>query len=193
MHLIHPTLALVLLAFFASVTPAKSEPLKRLEEAEFGRTTDGAPVKQFTLRNSKGMMAKVISFGAIITEIQAPDRNGAMTNVVLGAPTLEAYLKGFNAAAVIGRVGNRISKARFTLDGIEYKLAANSGPNHIHGGRVGFASVMWTAKAMPSRKHEAAVQFTYLSKDGEEGYPGNLTAKTPTAAAACWSGLKRQS
>jgi aldose 1-epimerase len=86
-------------------------------------------------------------------------------------------VKGFNAASVIGRVANRISKARFTLDGVEYKLAANNGPNHIHGGRVGFASVVWQGRIVPAGSHAAAVQFTYLSKDGEEGYPGNLMVK----------------
>lgn len=139
---------------------------------------DGAAVKLFTLRNAKGMSAKVMTYGAIITELQVPDRSGIMTNVVLGAATLEEYLKGFpGSAAVIGRVANRIAKARFILDGVEYKLAANSGPNHIHGGRKGFAQVVWQAKALPAGRREAAVQFTNLSKDGEEGYPGNLTVK----------------
>jgi aldose 1-epimerase len=97
---------------------------------------------------------------------------------VLGADTLEAYLKGFGgAAAVIGRVANRIAKARFTLDGVEYKLAANSGSNHIHGGRVGFARVVWQARALPARDDAASAQFTYVSRDGEEGYPGTLTVR----------------
>ena len=178
MHPFTTMRALVFLGFFAALNGTMSEPLKRIEEHEFGRMPDGAPVKLFTLRNAKGMTAKVISYGAIITELQTPDRNGAMTNVVLGAPTLKAYLEGFNAAAaVIGRVANRIAKARFTLDGVEYTLAANNGPNHLHGGRVGFAKVVWQAKALPAGEREAAVQFTYLSKDGEEGYPGNLTVK----------------
>src|SRR4029077_15087906 len=115
--------------------------------------------------------------GAIITELQAPDRTGAMASVVLGTNDLQAYLKGFPAAAaVIGRVANRIAKAQFTLEGVEYKLAANNGPNHIHGGRKGFAQVVWQAKALPVQQHAAAVQLSYISKDGEEGYPGNLTA-----------------
>jgi aldose 1-epimerase len=158
------------------IASALGAPLKRVEEADFGTMADGTPVKQFTLRNAKGMVLKVISYGAIITEVQAPDRHGAMTNVVLGAPTLDAYLKGFNAsAAVIGRVANRIAKARFTLDGVEYKLAVNNGPNHLHGGRVGFGNVVWQAKPLAAGEQEAAVQFTYFSKDGEENYPGNLT------------------
>lgn len=136
---------------------------------------DGAVVKEFTLRNGKGMVAKVISYGATLTELQAPDKNGVLTNVVLGARSLDEYTKSFSAAAAtIGRFGNRIAKARFTLDGTEYKLAANNGANHLHGGPTGFAKRVWTGKALDSGN---AVQFTYFSKDGEEGYPGNLTVK----------------
>src|SRR5438876_6791504 len=166
-----------LIVLLAATVYSHAAPVKRIEEQQFGAMSDGAPVKQFTMRNAKGTVAKVISYGAILSELQAPDRHGAMTNVVLGATTLDEYLKGFNAAAVIGRVANRIARARFTLDGVEYKLAANNGPNHLHGGRVGFARVVWQSKALPARQHEAAVQFAYLSKDGEEGYPGNLTVK----------------
>ena len=143
-------------------------------EREFGKMPDGTVVKEFTLRNSHGLLVKVISYGAIITEIQAPDKKGANANVLLGANDLPAYLKGVPAAAVIGRVANRIAKAKFMLDGVEYKLAANSGRNHIHGGRVGYASVVWNGEALSQRGGEAAARFTYLSKDGEEGYPGNL-------------------
>lgn len=137
---------------------------------------DGRSVTLFTLRNANGLVAKVMTYGATLTEFQAPDHHGALTNVVLGADNLEAYLKGFPAAAsVIGRVANRIARARFTLDGVEYRLAANSGQNHIHGGRKGFAQVLWQARPLPPGPHQASVQLTYFSKDGEEGYPGNLT------------------
>jgi aldose 1-epimerase len=150
--------------------------IKRIEEQDFGKLPDGTLIKRFTLRNSHGMVAKVMSYGAIITELDVPDRDGHAASVVLGADTLEAYLNGFPApAAVIGRVANRIAKAQFTLDGAEYKLAANNGPNHIHGGRKGFAQVAWQSTALSPGPHESAVRFTYLSKDGEEGYPGNLT------------------
>ena len=150
--------------------------LNRLEEREFGKLANGMAVKQFTLRNAKGMTVKVITYGAIITEIQAPDRNGQMTNVVLGADSIEPYTRNFSAAAVLGRVANRIAGAKFTIDGVEHKVTANSGPNHIHGGRKGFASVVWQAKPLPASDKTAAVRLTYLSVDGEEGYPGNLTA-----------------
>ena len=177
MHLLRPLVLLILLAGVASDNPAADPPLKRIEESEFGKMPDGTPVKLFTLRNAKGMTAKAISYGAIVTELHTPDRTGALASVVLGASSLEQYLRGANAAAVIGRVANRIAKARFTLVGKEYTVAANSGPNHIHGGRKGFAQQVWQAKALPAGSREAAVQFTYLSKDGEEGYPGNLTVK----------------
>lgn len=176
MHLFKSNRTLLLLAFIFSLNASNGQPLKRLEEREFGKMPDGTAVRLFTLRNAKGMSSKVMTYGAIITEIQVPDRNGVVTNVVLGADNLDQYLKDFPAsAAVIGRVGNRIAKARFTLDGVEYKLAANNGPNHIHGGPKGFAHVLWEARPLMPGQHQASVQFSYLSKDGEEGYPGNLT------------------
>jgi aldose 1-epimerase len=153
--------------------------LTRLEEREFGKLDDGTVVKQFTLRNTRGMTARVITYGAIISEIQAPDRNGVMTNAVLGADSLDRYTVrrgGVSGAAVLGRVANRIAGARFAIDGVEYKVTANSGTNQIHGGFQGFSSVVWQGQALPVAEHEASVRLTYLSKDGEEGYPGNLTA-----------------
>jgi aldose 1-epimerase len=136
---------------------------------------DGTPVRLFTLRNTKGMVARVTTYCAIMTELRAPDRSGNFTSVVLGAESLDSYLRGFPAAAaVIGRVANRIANARFTLDGTVYKLAANNGPNHIHGGRRGFAQVVWEAEPLPNDARGSALRLSYLSKDGEEGYPGNL-------------------
>ena len=166
----------ILLSLIAALTCAQAQPLTRVEEREFGKMADGTPVKQFTLRNARGMLVRVMSYGAIINEVQVPDRNGAMTNVVLGASTFDRYLGGFQtSAALIGRVANRIAGARFTLDGVEYKLAANNGPNTIHGGRRGFASMVWEAQALPAQEHAASVRFSYVSKDGEEGFPGTLT------------------
>jgi aldose 1-epimerase len=112
-----------------------------------------------------------------MTELWAPDRDGKTADVVLGADSLTAYVRGGTPAAnIIGRVANRISGARFTLDGTEYRLTANNGTNQIHGGRRGFSSVVWDAKPLPAANDRAGVEFSYLSKDGEEGYPGNLTA-----------------
>jgi aldose 1-epimerase len=171
----HAPLAGLLLMVFLGT--AYGQGLPRVEEKEFGKLADGASVRLFTLRNTKGMLVRLMTYGATITELQAPDRNGALTNVVLGAESFEDYLQGFPASAsVIGRVANRIARARFTLDGVEYKLAANSGVNHIHGGRKGFAQALWQAQPVGAGPHQAGVRFTYSSKDGEEGYPGNLTA-----------------
>lgn len=166
-------LALIVIAI--AWNPARGASLKRLEEREFGKMPNGTAVKLFTLCNANGMSAKIMTYGAILTELQVPDRHGVATNVVLSADTLEQYLKGFRApAAIIGRVANRIAGARFTLDGVEYKLAANDGPNHIHGV---FDKRAWEAEAILPAEGRAAVQLTYLSKDGEEGYPGNLTVR----------------
>jgi aldose 1-epimerase len=157
---------------------AHAATLTRLEEREFGKLDDGTVIKQYILRNAKGMTVKIITYGAIISDLQVPDRNGATTNVVLGADSMDGYLgrSAVSAAAVIGRVANRIAGARFTLDGVEYEVTANAGTNHIHGGRKGFANVVWQGQALPATENQAAVRLTYLSKDGEEGYPGNLTA-----------------
>jgi aldose 1-epimerase len=170
-------LSFLLCAIFCGAT-ATAATLIRFEEREFDKLDDGTVVKQFILRNAKGMTAKIITYGAIISDLQVPDRNGAFTNVVLGADSMDGYI-GRNAvpgAVVLGRVANRIAGARFTIDGVEYKVAANAGTNHIHGGRKGFANVVWEGQTLPEGEHQTAVRLTYLSKDGEEGYPGNLTA-----------------
>jgi aldose 1-epimerase len=149
----------------------------RLEETVFGRMVDGTTVKQFTLHNRNGMSVSIISYGAIVRDLQAPDRNGNTINVVHGSDRLEAYLAGFPAAAVIGRVANRIANARFSIDDVEYRVTVNHrGKHHLHGGDRGFAKVVWNAEALPATENEVGVTFTYVSVDGEDGYPGNVTA-----------------
>jgi aldose 1-epimerase len=177
MHPINVKSILALFVTAISLLQLSAAEIVRFEESDFGKTPDGTVVKLYTLRNSKGMVAKVMTYGATLTELQTPDRNGAMTSVVLGATTFEPFLRGLPAASVIGRVANRISKASFTLDGVDYKLAANNGPNSIHGGNKGFASQVWTGRALPVTKNETSVELTYVSKDGEEGYPGTCTVK----------------
>ena len=153
-------------------------PMNRITSQDWGRTADGKPVSLVTLSNRHGMVAKITSYGAIVTELHVPDRQGQVTNVVLGFDNLERYLQGHPAfGATIGRVANRIAGARFTLDGKEYPLAANIGPHHIHGGRVGFHQQVWQTRPLPPQADRAAVEFSYLSVDGEEGYPGNLAVK----------------
>ncbi len=143
----------------------------------FGRAADGTTIDAYTLTNANGATARIITYGAIIADLRMPDRNGQFVGVVKPAVfSEENYGKGFpQAAIVVGRVINRIGGARFTLNGRDYPLAANSGPNHIHGGKKNYARVLWKAQPAESRDGPA-VKLTYLSVDGEEGYPGNLTA-----------------
>lgn len=141
----------------------------------FGVTTDGIPVEIYTLRNDNGMEARIMTYGGIIQSLKVPDKNGQLGDVVLGYDTLDGYLTNSPYfGALIGRYGNRIAKGHFTLDGQEYTLATNNVPNSLHGGNKGFDKVVWTvAKADVGRKGPE-LKLTYLSKDGEEGYPGNL-------------------
>src|SRR6266568_9216751 len=145
-----------------------------IEKIAFGETPEGTEVELFVLTNQNGMVAKVITYGAILTELRVPDRHGKLGNVVLGFDNLDQYVKGSPFfGATTGRVANRIAKGRFKLDGKEYTLAVNNGPNHLHGGIQGFDKKLWRAEPMQT-KEGPAVKFTYTSQDGEEGYPGNL-------------------
>jgi aldose 1-epimerase len=153
--------------------PAGKEKARVKKEA-FGETPDGVKVDLYTLTNSTGAVAKIMTYGAILTELDVPDRDGKPGDVVLGFDNLKDYLAGHPYfGATVGRVANRIAKGKFTLDGKEYKLAVNNGPNSLHGGTKGFDKVVW--KAEPETLPDgAALKLTYHSKDGEEGYPGNL-------------------
>ncbi|MES2467870.1 MAG: aldose epimerase family protein [Verrucomicrobiota bacterium] len=153
---------------------AQAQTLKRVEQAEFGKAQDGSVVKLITLRNAKGMSAEIITYGAIIKQLQAPDREGKFTNILLTTDSLEKFERFNGAAAIIGRVVNRIGGAQFELDGTAYPLTVNEKKNSIHGGRKGFAQSVWTVEAILSKEHESSVKLTWLSKDGEEGFPGNL-------------------
>ncbi|MEQ1829166.1 MAG: aldose epimerase family protein [Pirellula sp.] len=141
-----------------------------------GTLENGSEVQLFTLRNSNGCQLRVIEYGATVTEISIPDRTGQFSNVILGSPSLPTYVKGFPAAAVIGRYANRIRNAAFTLDGRVVRVTKNSGENHIHGGKSNFAKVVWKGQA-EVLNGVPQVTLTYFSKDGEEGFPGNLEAK----------------
>lgn len=154
--------------------PQASPAAKPVSKTPFGKTKDGTPVDLYTLTNRHGMTAKVMTYGATLTELIVPDRAGTPGDVVLGFDSLQPYLAGVPYfGATVGRVGNRIAKGTFTLDGKTYHLATNNGPNHLHGGNVGFDKVVWKAQVVPA-KHGEAVKFTYRSRDGEEGYPGTL-------------------
>ena len=140
----------------------------------FGQTHTGKRVDLFTLTNAQGLCAKITNYGTIITELRVPDREGRLGNIVLGFDNLPQYLAGNPSylGCTVGRVANRTARGRFQLDGKKYKLAVNNGPHHLHGGARGFDKVVWSAEIVNGR--EAAVAFTYLSRHGEEGYPGNL-------------------
>ena len=145
----------------------------QVSKQSFG-TADGQNIDLYTLTNRNGMEAKIMNFGGIVVSLKVPDRNRKFDDVVLGFNDLESYLKGHPSfGAAVGRFANRIAKGRFTLNGVEYKLAVNNGENHLHGGIKGFDDVVWTAEEAKSTLGPA-VRMTYLSKDGEEGYPGNL-------------------
>jgi aldose 1-epimerase len=147
---------------------------KEIKSQPFGKTRAGEPVELFTLTNSKGMQADITTFGGIVVSLKVPDRSGKSADVVLGFDTLDGYLTNPPPyfGALIGRYGNRIAGGRFSLTGTEYKLAQNNGPNHLHGGSRGFDKVVWKARTPDAH----SLELTYVSKDGEEGYPGNLTA-----------------
>ena len=166
-------LAILVASVFIHSLHAQS--LIRVEQADFGKAQDGSEVQLITLQNTRGMRVQIISYGAIIKELWTPDRDGNFTNILLTAGTIQQFQRGFNgAAAVTGRVVNRIRGAQFELDGTTYKLTANSGKNTIHGGRKGFAQSVWTVVGTSSTTNASSVTLTYLSKDGEEGFPGNL-------------------
>lgn len=144
---------------------------------EIWGSTDDGNVVRYTLKNQAGMIVRVMNLGGIITELLVPDRDGKITNVLLGSDKWDDFRNGFQgSAALIGRVANRISNAHFQLDGKEYPLAANHGSHHLHGGKVGFDKVLWSGSIVKNLKDEnaVAVRFFYHSPDGEEGYPGNL-------------------
>jgi len=146
-----------------------------IQQTLYGKTREGLPVTLYTLSHGD-MRLSVIDYGATLTSLVVPDRDGKLDDVVLGSESFENYLKG-GYGAVIGRFANRIGNARFTLDGEEVRVTQNAGPHHIHGGRNGFARVVWKGKILAQQPGQVGVQFSYFSKDGEEGYPGNLDCR----------------
>ncbi len=148
----------------------------KIEKRAFG-TVDGRPVDLYTLTNGNGVTVRITNYGGIVTEIHTPDNDGRLADVVLGYKDLDDYVKNNPFfGCIVGRYGNRIAKARFQLDGTTYTLAANNGPNHLHGGRVGFDKVVWDAETVEG-PDKVGVMLKYTSKDGEEGYPGTLQTR----------------
>ena len=158
---------------FGSAASLAAKPA--IDKAPFGKLPDGRAVDLFTLTNSKGMVAKITNYGAIVVALIVPDRAGHLDDVVLGYDNLDGYIaKSPFFGAIVGRYGNRIAKGQFALDGKTYTLARNDHANHLHGGVVGFDKVLWSATPVTGKK-SVGLELRYLSKDGEEGYPGNLT------------------
>ena len=148
-----------------------------IDKQVFGKTDDGTAVDIYTLKNASGAEVRITNYGGIVVSLKVPDKNGKFDDVVLGYDNLDGYLKNNSPymGALIGRYANRIAKGKFSLNGKEYQLAVNNGANHLHGGVKGFDKVIWSAKPLRVA-NGAALKLTYVSKDGEENYPGNLTA-----------------
>lgn len=170
---------LLLTLISVMTTQCKQAPptgLSEVNRADFQTVVDGKPVDLYYLKNAAGLGMTVTNFGARVVELFAPDRNGNFADIVLGHDNIDAYVnyKGERfLGATIGRYGNRIAEGKFTLDGKEYTVPVNDGPNSLHGGTKGFDMVVWDTEQPDAQ----TLIFTYLSKDGEEGYPGNLTVK----------------
>ena len=182
-YILRGTLVLVSIFLMATCKP-KTEPtvttesdsaqMVTINESSFGNLPDGSAVTLYTFRNAHGTEVKIIDYGGIITSLKTADRSGVFEDVVLGYDSLSGYMKAPSFfGCIVGRYGNRIAKGQFTLDGKKYNLVKNNGENHLHGGTKGFDKVMW--EATPSTSADgASLKLTYVSKDMEEGYPGNL-------------------
>jgi len=172
-------IALLAALFFAAT--ACVDKSDSITQKDFGKTATGAPVQIYTLKNDFGMEIQITPYGATLVSVKVPDRAGKSADVVLGFDSLDGYTQTPAPpyfGATIGRYGNRIAAGKFTLDGKTYTLAKNNGANSLHGGNRGFDKVIWTPEPIAAHDGRAQVgpslELTYLSKDGEEGYPGNL-------------------
>lgn len=161
-----------------SETAETAESTRKVERTDFGAMEDGTTADLYTLTNAGGTEVKITNYGGIITSLKVAGRDGELQDVVLGFDDLDGYLQDGVPyfGAIIGRYGNRIANAQFELDGETYQLAANDGPNHLHGGEKGFDKVLWEAESFEG-EDGPGLRLQYLSEDGEEGYPGNLSVE----------------
>jgi aldose 1-epimerase len=168
-------LVVMLAGVAGQAAKSKGTKAKPIQKTSYGKV-DGKPVDLYTLTNAKGAVAKITNYGAILTELKMPDRKGKMGDVVLGFDNVDDYVKKSPYfGAIVGRVANRIRNATFALDGKTYKLNANNAPHALHGGTKGWDKVIWTAEPMET-KDGPALKLTHVSPDGEENYPGTVTA-----------------
>ncbi len=166
-------MSVIILCVLFNQLNAKVETM--VEKNLYGKLPDGREVYQFTLKNASGATVKLINYGAIVTSLCVPNRNGVVEDVVLGYDSLQGYINDQSYfGAIVGRYGNRINKGTFVLDGKEYHLTINDGENHLHGGKAGFYKALWDAKVV-NDSAGPSVAMTYVSPDGEEGYPGTVT------------------
>lgn len=149
----------------------------KITKASFGALKDGSQVDLYTMTNDNGMVVQITNYGGIITSIKVPDNKGNIDEVTLGYDNLDSYVKRNPFfGAIVGRYGNRIANGEFTIDGTTYPLVKNNGPNHLHGGTIGFDKVVWAAKEL-NKNDLVGIELEYTSKDMEEGYPGTLQTK----------------
>jgi len=171
------TVAILVAGTAIAVAQQKTEVKPGLKMESFGKTADGQEVQLFTLTNKNGVEAKITNFGGIVVSLKTPDRKGQLGDIVLGYDNVAGYEADTAFfGALIGRYGNRIAKGQFTLNGKTYQIPLNDGPNALHGGPNGFNKKVWTPKDV-STHSTPMLQLTYLSKDGENGFPGNLTVQ----------------
>jgi aldose 1-epimerase len=172
-----PVAAIVFGLFWMGACNRPAPSSAKIEMQVYGKLANGSEVDLYTLTNSQGLQAGVITYGARLVSLKTPDRAKHLDDIILGFDSLDGYLKDNPYfGAVVGRYGNRIGKGKFSLNGQEYTLAKNNGENSLHGGVKGFDKVLWTARDV-STSGAPGVELTYLSPDGEEGFPGNLLAK----------------
>ncbi len=171
------TIAAMMLLMVVVMSSPRAEAKSKMQKQEFGKTADGVAVDLYTLTNAHGMEVAITNYGGTVVSLKAPDAKGKFEDVVLGYDKISDYEAGKSYfGAIIGRYGNRIGQAKFSIGKANYTLAKNNGENTLHGGNVGFNKRVWTAKDV-SGAGGAALELTYLSKDGEEGFPGNLSCK----------------
>ena len=170
-------LALLIFVSVVNIGCMKSEKNGILiyDKKDFEKVVDGKQVRLYTLKNSSGLVCQITNFGGKVVNLWVPDKKGVYADVVLGHDNIDEYLNSTEKylGATIGRYGNRIGAGKFTLDSVDYTLATNNGANHLHGGNKGYDAVVWDANQIDDQK----IELSYLSKDMEEGYPGNLTIK----------------